>query len=942
MPPTNKRLFIQTIQSVPLWGQASVPTAVHYDDDSVATAGREAESISKDMLDVNRDFKVDLGRLKPTGSGHKTFHCADGKRRSAGAITRDFLSLTLRQAEKYLAESGVSQATRLLVAEPLNMHAAENSEWLQNYRSNMRALLEGTTYKGAERIQVTEIDFLPEPFAAFQYYRYGVRSPAVTALQKYCALVLDFGGGTFDVCVVETTQEGDISQSGRSSKPYGASSVPIGGFFVNRTVVEYLLNKYVVSSAPDEQKRFSRALGKYYSYRQNQENFEDLTPEIRSFADNFQRAVFEIETAKLKLCRQIRDWNLDGRLTATEQVMVPDSMFSEDTGGKLVIFSAAEFREVFEKEIWTKQLYPTIRQALDNARQSLRGQPINVVLLSGGSANIGWLEKLLCRDFDDDLRVADIVPLDDYQEVVSKGLAVECARRFFTEGGKGDFESVAYNPLWLLMDIAATGVRGRRFQPLDESLPDCSLQPGLLLDAATPLQPLAGKSLNWKVKNTGPKPKEVRYFFLRSGNQGTDSTAPVQAVGIEQRLNFEEERVFAPADTQFDSELRLRLTIRSDGTVEPSFVFKAATHQSAEHKRDGKPFFMDTTTAQKIQHTAQTAYLGLDFGTSNSSLAFVTEKTIRTLNERSKHASWQELAELPARLPHPLSEPLQGFVSEHINRNRQAEYARQFIEATLTALFVAGLVDLGIQANETGQAAGEKIIGDLRQNSAGPIWGRVKQIYSNPRLLKTPRLTQKWMSLFEPTSLALVDQAVGQIAALKHEKADVDDVEWHDTLCLLGNTAAAFFSEAHFGFFEHVEQKPFSDEISGAFRFANGKPPFPKRISVILPKTVVQRQPFLFHPQLRLAIQLAPFYIFNPHDHPNAFDHGLLWTWDSFDSRAVKVTYKNCYRMPQLEIFGSDPALGALVGLVQQRFQKPLNTHRVEPVIVVVDQTEEK
>lgn len=932
MPPPNKRLFIQTIQSVPLWGQVSVPTAVHYDDKSSVSAGHEAESVAKDTLDVNRDFKVDLGRLKPTSSSQQTFPCADGKHRSAGAMTKDFLLLTLRQAEKYLAESGISQVTRLLVAEPLNMHAAENSEWLQHYRANMRALLEGTTYKGAERIQLTEIDFLPEPFAAFQYYRYGVRSPAVTAFQKYCALVLDFGGGTFDVCVVETTQEGDISQSGRSSKPYGASSVPIGGFFVNRTIVEYLLKKYVIPSAPEEQKRFARALTKYYNYRQNQENYEDLAPEIRCFANNFQRAVFEIETAKLKLCRQIRDWDLSVPLTATQQVLIPDNMFSEDMGGKLVIFSATEFRELFENGIWVKSLYPTIRQALDNARQSLRGQPVNVVLLSGGSANIGWLEKLLCRDFEADLNSADIVPLDDYQEVVSKGLAVECARRFFTEGGKGDFESVAYNPLWLLMDIGETGVRGRRFQRLDELLPDCSLQPGLLLDAATPLQTLIEKPLNWKVKNTGSKPKEVRYYFLRSSNPSAESTAPVEVVGIDQRLNFEEEKIYAPADAQFDSELKLRLRIRTDGTVEPSFVFKAASNQSPEYKRDGKPFFMDTTTAQRIQHTAQTAYLGLDFGTSNSSLALVTERTIRTLSERAKHAYWQELADLPARLPQPLSEPLQAYISEHINRNRQADYARQFIEAALTVIFVTGLADLGFQANETGKPAGERIIGDLRQNSAGPIWGRIKQIYNEPRHLKTARLTQKWLSLFEPTALSLMDQAVGQIAALKHEKADVDDVEWHDTLCLIGNTAAAFFVEAQFGFFEQVEQKPFSEEISGVFRLATGKPPFTKWASVTLPKTVPQRQPYLFSPSLRLAIPLAPFYIFNPQDHPNAFDHGLLWTWDSYDSRAAKLTYKNCYKMPQLEVAATDSALGPLVGMILDRFQNPLKMQQIAPV----------
>ncbi len=64
-----------------------------------------------------------------------------------------------------------------------------------------------------------EIDFLPEPFAVFQYYRYGIRHPLVAQQIKHAALVLDFGGGTFDVSLIETTNQGDISAGGRNAKP---------------------------------------------------------------------------------------------------------------------------------------------------------------------------------------------------------------------------------------------------------------------------------------------------------------------------------------------------------------------------------------------------------------------------------------------------------------------------------------------------------------------------------------------------------------------------------------------------------------------------------------------------------------------------------------------------------------------------------------------------
>ena len=44
---------------------------------------------------------------------------------------------------------------------------------------------------------------MPEPFAVFQYYRYGVRHALVAQKKQNVALVMDFGGGTFDTCLAD-------------------------------------------------------------------------------------------------------------------------------------------------------------------------------------------------------------------------------------------------------------------------------------------------------------------------------------------------------------------------------------------------------------------------------------------------------------------------------------------------------------------------------------------------------------------------------------------------------------------------------------------------------------------------------------------------------------------------------------------------------------------
>jgi len=936
MPAPSKRIFIQTINAVPLWGEKCVPTALHYTGEKEFTVGFKAEHAANDALDVNRDFKVDLGHLKTGAANPQAFISADGESRSAKILTRDFMSSILAETNRFLSSSGVDQATRLMVAEPLNMHSEENSDWLANYRANLRDLLRGVTFKGSEKIRFDEIAFLPEPFAVFQYYRYGVRFPAITGRQKYCALVIDFGGGTFDVCVVETTQDGEISQSGKNSRPFGASSVPIGGFHINRKIIEYLLLKYVVDS--DDGRKYRRGLAAYTSFRDNHTDFQALAPDIQNFIKNFQRAAFEVERVKLKLCHAIHDWKLDADLTQTENVLLPVNMFSEDMSGQVVIFSAKELRDIFWKEVWGRQLSDTIKNAMTNAASNLRGQPINLVLLSGGSANIGWLSELLRTEFVEELRSATFLPLEDYKEVVSKGLAVECARRFYSETATGDFESVIYNPLWLLVDVANTGIKPRKFQPLESALPDCSAQPGLLIDAATSLEKLIDLPMNWKMRGTGSTPKNLKYYFLRTGGEAEGTQTPA-GVSPEAMLNFEENRLDAPPGKAFDSDLKVRLEIRSDGTACPTFIFKSPNNSDGEEvKKTGKPFFIDMTAAQRVKHSPHYAYVGLDFGTSNTSLSLVTQRTIQEMEDRSRHASWQELAELPGRLPHPLAEPLQSFVSETLNKERAANSARQFVEAALTLAFVSGYLDHCIQMGEASQSGTTKLLFDLRQNSPGPVWARIKELYLKPRHLKSPRLSSAWSKLVETPVLGAIDLIVEQIAYVKHDKAKLDDIEWHDTLHALGNIAANFAEETHFGFIENVDIDALSGEVVADFRLALGKPPFHRRLKLSLPKALPAKQSYLVHASTKMAVSLLPFYHFDNKQHSMSYDHGLLHTLDQVDARKKSLSYKNCFREPPVEILETDKPLGALVTMLMHRWDKDIPVQPISPINIITEE----
>jgi molecular chaperone DnaK (HSP70) len=96
---------------------------------------------------------------------------------------------------------------------------------------------------------------------------------------------------------------------------------------------------------------------------------------------------------------------------------------------------ASDFLKIFEDRIRKQKLLPAIRETIKRSEVELDdGRKISIVLLSGGSSNIRWIKPLIEGDLVHELKQADILELNEnFQEIVSKGLAVDCARRFTPE-----------------------------------------------------------------------------------------------------------------------------------------------------------------------------------------------------------------------------------------------------------------------------------------------------------------------------------------------------------------------------------------------------------------------------------------------------------------------------------------------------------------------------
>ena len=642
---------------------------------------------------------------------------------------------------------------------------------------------------------------MPEPFAVFQYYRYGVKHPLVAQKTKHVALVVDFGGGTFDASVIETTAVGDISGGGRNSRPLAAKSIPVGGFYVNRMIAEALLFQALEKGA--DKAGIRRALDAFDTLK----NADDDTLahhriDHANFVRNYRRLLRSVERAKIVICSGISNWRLNVDLSAPAcRVDVPQRPLSEATPWVSLRLEPRDLSKVFEDRIWKQKLLPTIRDTIKRGHDEREGRKISVVLLSGGSSNIRWLKPLIERDLSQDLREAEIIELNEnFQEIVSKGLAVECARRFYT-GGEGDFRAVTYNRLCLMLDPNAHGPELKPLQALSPALADIQTEQGVLLPSATSLRGLVGEKMRWKVRLSKAPTQHLDYFFMKSSFDPEDMDA---------RHNLDS-RVLTPRGTRFASGIEVELTVREDGTAEPTFVYGTGS-QGSVVSVNGKPFWMDMTYA--TADAGLETYLGFDFGTSTSSLCYVDGNDIRVYADRANDRTWLSLSALIDILPYPIAHPLARFLSKS-SIELMDKWGREAFEAML--MFIAYVAFAEHCAAGSGPG---NIFKTMRKRSAGPLWHMFKKCAeaTGSKWQIVPQLAE----IVSGGEAEEIDKSVSLVASAKHGKR-AEGLDYPRTLERLGNMIARSLNGKVFGYFEDGKRKRFSTTaFEGVFRNARG------------------------------------------------------------------------------------------------------------------------
>jgi hypothetical protein len=371
--------------------------------------------------------------------------------------------------------------------------------------------------------------------------------------------------------------------------------------------------------------------------------------------------------------------------------------------------------------------------------------------------------------------------------------------------------------------------------------------------------------------------------------------------------NVEETVVHTPPKCEFDSSLLLRLTIRKDGTAIPQFVYQTATPSHQERLKEGRKFTIDMTEAAG---GGGEAYLGLDFGTSNTAMSYVDKSWVQVIETRSTSSGWKELGELVDVLPGPLAVPLARYIRDQ-GQGSVVPPGHSFIEVALCfAAYVSYIEFCCSQRRAT-----TKIFRQFPHRSATGCWTMLKTVQE--QLGKSATVTATLKGLFTANNSTLLDRITRNWAQTRHElgQADRDDVL--SAVKLLANACHAVFSKHLFGYMESVQKGRFSATYSGRFRIAHGKPPYTSFLTYMGDRPFSEAEALMIDPSTGGGLLLTPLVLWYPCKTHIDSDNGHCFVFDKLkeDHSTAIATYKAASFPCQTDT-EANVDMGAVLGLL--------------------------
>jgi molecular chaperone DnaK (HSP70) len=548
----------------------AVPTILAYDRDAAKfVIGGQARRITLGLQPAVQDFKSLIGEADAIFEGR--YAPVKGTRPSklwevrADAPDRDRWISTKEAVRVFLKEffSQLGDIPEQLI---IGVPATSNDVWLRQFRVHLSQVLTELGHPDPQ--------FFPEPFAVFQYYRHVERVLPASG-KPLVVLVVDFGGGTLDSCIIETTLEGNLARGGSTSVPLGIHSVTGAGKAIDRRLVEL-----AVSKCKDARLR------------------QD-SPQARMAARPW--VVLAAEEIKIALSQQMQECRLgDDCGHIVEKRDFPAAWYHPDVPVRFEI-TGNDLKQVIEELWFAKQngfglsILSTLQEAKFRGGVA-RLERIDKVILAGGSSGLPYLRELLYRTLSGHVKIEpeDIIIGEHCDKAVAYGAAVEAAeernRSLRTHHSIGP---CVFNELFLFAAPRRDELPIRPKVTLISDHKKVSLEPGTLLTG--PMQLRAFQS-EYEI-HLPYRPHGVLFYWF------TDKDNPEDA--RTERLNVQQDIVRLPP--KFESTLRLRIAFDDKrGMISPEFSVGTQAVQGAAFNFGGLRIAEDVRS-----------YAGIDFGTSN-------------------------------------------------------------------------------------------------------------------------------------------------------------------------------------------------------------------------------------------------------------------------------------------------------------------------------------
>ena len=362
--------MLDNFQSLDVVRSSNVPTLLAYDSKTESLViGEDAKLIAEMYQPVIQNFKLAIGESDPMFEGR--FAASPNAKpqrlwelRHSGSNAERLLST--REATRAFLERLFAQLKDLPEQLVIGIPASRDRTWLSQYRNHLGGVLAEMGYGNTQ--------FFPEPFAVFQYYRH-VEGLIPQSSQPQAVLVVDFGGGTMDSCIIETTSEGNLSRGGTTSLPLGIQSCIGAGKEIDKRLL-----KCAIAKVDDAQLRHDS---------------------VEARLENRPWVLLAVERMKIALAAKMQAARLDEDCRhVTETFILPVSSYHPDKAVHLEL-SGEDLKHVIT-DLWRDKLGPgaavvaTISEA-KYRKGSIYLQQLDKIIVAGGSSLLPFIRELLIK-----------------------------------------------------------------------------------------------------------------------------------------------------------------------------------------------------------------------------------------------------------------------------------------------------------------------------------------------------------------------------------------------------------------------------------------------------------------------------------------------------------------------------------------------------------------